>query len=59
MAQSLDDFMSELRKNADGFEDAYRKKVAENPDHYPLSLPDDNAGLWLEFFIGFVQTGEA
>lgn len=59
MAQSLDEFMSELRGSADKFEAAYREKAAANPEQYPLSLPDNNAGLWLEFFLGFMQTGEA
>lgn len=58
MAKSLDDFMAELRTNAEKFEAAYRAKAAATPELYPLSIPDDNAGLWLEFFIGFVETGE-
>lgn len=56
--KTLDTFMSELRKNADEFEAAYRKKVEESPEQYQLSIPDNNAGLWFEFFVNFVESGE-
>jgi hypothetical protein len=59
MAQSLDSFLAEIRKDVDRFEQAYRAKVAENPEHYPLELDSGNEGLWLELFMTFVTTGEA
>lgn len=58
MDQSLDDFMVELRADAEKFEAAYRKKAEENPEHYPLSMTANNKGLWLEFFLIYAQTGE-
>ncbi|HHX6290040.1 TPA: hypothetical protein ACVGJS_003626 [Pseudomonas aeruginosa] len=57
MAQSLDQFVEEMKQDLEAFAAQYRKSHAENPEHYPLVLGDDNAGLWLEFFTGFV-TGE-
>jgi hypothetical protein len=34
------------------------RKQQKLQNRYPLSLPEDNAGLWLEFFIGFTERGE-
>ncbi|MFP3637889.1 hypothetical protein [Paraburkholderia sp. SIMBA_054] len=59
MAQSLESFLAELRTDVDRFEKAYRAKVAEIPEHYPLTMVDGNEGLWFEFFTTFVTTGEA
>ncbi len=59
MAKSLDSFIADLRSNTDQFEAAYRKKAAENPERYPLEIGEGNEGLWLEFFLTFIETGEA
>ncbi|WP_206426998.1 hypothetical protein [Burkholderia gladioli] len=58
MAKTLQEFMVELRSDVDRFEQAYREKAASNPDHYPLSLPDGQEGLWFEFFTDHVTGGD-
>lgn len=55
--KSLESFVKELQKDILKFSEAYKKKHAENPEHYPLELPGDNAGLWTEFFIEFHTNG--
>lgn len=57
MANHLCDFAAEMQKNIVEFEAAYAAKALKNPEHYPLELPDDNAGLWFEFFTDFCRTG--
>lgn len=59
MALSIDTFITGLRVDVEKFEAAYRKKAEENPEHYPLEMADGNEGLWLEFFVQFVVSGEA
>lgn len=56
---SLEQFMANLRANAEGFEEAYKAKAAANPDQYPLVLAGENAGLWIEFFLTYLESGEA
>lgn len=50
MAQSLDEFIEEMKKDLESFASEYRKSHAENPEYFPLVL-DDNDGLWLEFLV--------
>ncbi|MCV0350157.1 MAG: hypothetical protein K5863_08780 [Nitratireductor sp.] len=45
---TLDEFLVELRKSADGFEKLWRKKNEEDPDNWPIELP---AGDWSEQFL--------
>jgi len=45
MGLSLDQFADEVRRDIEAFVADYRKKHEENPEHYPLELPDNNAGL--------------
>lgn len=54
MAQNLDQFVVEVQADIEAFAADYRAKHAVNPDHYPLELGDDNAGLWAEFFMDFM-----
>lgn len=58
MSQTLQTFVSEVKTDIERFATAYQAKHAENPEQYPLSLSDDNAGLWFEFFIDFCRRGE-
>ena len=58
MAVSLDQAVIEYRKDIEAFNDAWLAKHLENPEMYPLEFEDKNAGLWFEFFITFMQTGE-
>lgn len=56
--QSLEQFVKEVNGDIVAFKRAYERKHVENPEHYPLMLGDDNDGLWLEFFMTFLQTGK-
>lgn len=58
MYQSLDGFAAKVKIDIEKFAAAYRAKHVENPEHYPLVLSPDNAGLWFEFFMTYCQTGE-
>lgn len=51
MAKSLDEFIEEMKKDLESFASEYRKSHAENPEHFPLVLDDNNDGLWLEFLV--------
>ena len=53
---SLDEFESEVQKTLKGFAADYRKNHAENPEAYPLRLPESDDGLWWEFV--FLYPGE-
>ncbi|SFB42814.1 hypothetical protein [Azotobacter beijerinckii] len=59
MGLTLDQFADEIRRDIEAFVADYRKKHEENPEHYPLELPDNNAGLWSEFFMDFHLHGKA
>jgi len=50
MAQTLDQFIQEVKEALVTFEANYRKQNEEYPEECPLELPDDNKGLWWEFF---------
>lgn len=54
---TLDQVCNELQVSLEDFQLAYRRKHMENPEHYPLELPENNAGLWYEFFITFALEG--
>lgn len=54
---SLEYFIKETHKELDEFKKAYEEKSKKNPDHYPLTLNEDNSGLWIEFFINYVTDG--
>lgn len=55
MAQTLDQFIEEIKADLEAFASEYRKHHAANPEQYPLVLPDENAGLWFEFFSDHVS----
>ena len=50
MAQSLTDFMAEMRKDLEDFERTYRESHRQDPERFPLEMIDGNEGLWFEFF---------
>jgi hypothetical protein len=54
----LDNFSEEIQKAAIAFKVEWLKKHESNPEEYPLTLPNENAGLWYEFFINFMLTNE-
>lgn len=57
MAQHLDEFITEAKRDLEAFAADYRARHAINPEHYPLQLGDDNSGLWLEFLVDFMTNG--
>lgn len=59
MSLTLDQFIEETKADLEGFSAEYKMQNAENPDHYPLELDASNAGLWLEFLVGYMtRSGE-
>ncbi|CAM3836175.1 hypothetical protein VRRI112168_02385 [Vreelandella rituensis] len=54
MALHLEQFVAEVKTDIDAFAADYKAQHAANPEHYPLELNDDNAGLWTEFFMDFI-----
>lgn len=53
MAVSLDQFIPEQRRRLELFETWWRAQNAVNPEHFPLSIPDDDAGTWDEHLMTF------
>jgi hypothetical protein len=51
--KTLDEFITEIKKDIKLFEKKYRKKHLQNPKNYPLEISDDNSGVWLEMFIRY------
>lgn len=59
MAQTLEEFMAELRTDVDRFEKWWREMNTKEPDYFPLVLPDGNEGVWFESFTNFALDGES
>lgn len=57
MAQTLDEFVEEIKTNIDLFAEEYKKKAETEGEYYPLEFGDDNDGLWREFFFGYLNGG--
>lgn len=57
-AVSLNEVTTDLAETVAKFKSEWLKKHEELPEQYPLELPNDNAGLWTEFFFQFYMTGE-
>ena len=55
---SLDNFVVTTKEDLDMFKEAYMEKHATNPEYYPLNFEDDNAGMWAELFMLFLENGE-
>ena len=55
MAQTLCQFVDEQRKVLLEFKAWWIKKNAETPDRFPLTMPDDNDGLWIEMLLNFTE----
>lgn len=55
---SLEEFTSEVQRDIITFTSEWLKKHEEQPDLYPLTLPPENEGLWFEFFINYMTSGE-
>jgi hypothetical protein len=50
---TLDQFIKEERDLLVLFEIFWRKQHEANPEHYPLNMAKENAGLWYEMFHTF------
>ncbi len=55
MAQTLDQFVAEVKADIEAFAADYRAQHDANPLHYPLELESGNEGLWIEFFMDFMS----
>lgn len=52
---TLEQFEIEVKSSLTKFILDYHEQHKKNPDHYPLSFPESNEGLWWEFFIEFKE----
>lgn len=50
---SLANFVKDHQANLEAFERYWLNNHQRNPQHYPLSLPDDQAGQWWEMLQDF------
>jgi len=57
--QTLNQFVEEYQDLLKQFEIWWVKQHASQPEVYPLSLKDDNTGLWLEMFLEFINSQNA
>ncbi len=58
MAVSIFSFAEYISEEIGRFEKKYIAKHNADPEHYPLDIPDNNSGLWLEFFVDFLDSNE-
>ncbi len=57
MSVSLDQAAANFKRDIDAFVEAYKAKHVASPAEYPLALPDNNSGLWVEFMLDFHTNG--
>ena len=57
-AVDLDQFAADMADRVKTFAEKYRKRHKENPEHYPIVFPDDNAGVW-DTSQGVFEVGQA
>lgn len=55
--QTLDEFVAELRRDVDAFEKWWREQNSKNPEHFEMSFPEENSGIWFEQFLYFMTEG--
>jgi hypothetical protein len=55
---SLDMFINEALKDVNDFESKWLELHKNDPERYPLELPVNNAGLWIEFLMNYMIGGE-
>ena len=46
MAQTLDEFLKEVKEDLVEFEKWWRKKNSENPEQFPMEMTTGNEGLF-------------
>ncbi len=55
---NVHDFVSRTKEQIEQFHELWLLKHAENPEQYPLDIPDDNCGVWQEMFTIFQESGK-
>lgn len=50
---TLQEFYEIQRETLDAFCADWLKNHEENPEHYPMEMPEGNEGLWFEMFNDF------
>lgn len=50
---SLDQFIAETEERLKNFREYWLEGHKNNPEMFPLELPEDNAGMWYEQFQYF------
>lgn len=58
MAVSLEEALTNFRESLDLFEKNWKADHAADPESFPMTLPDDNSGLWENFMVEFHLTRE-
>jgi hypothetical protein len=54
--QTINQFTAEYKQLLTAFETWWLAQHAKDPKVYPLELAEDNAGLWLEMFLEFINS---
>ena len=57
--QTLDEFVDEIKKDADKFHELWLKHHKSYPEQYPIAMEEDNKGIWYEHFIIFCENGSS
>lgn len=55
MAQTLEDFIKETKKDLDRFYRYWTFEWKQDPENFPLTMEKGNEGLWWEFFEEFLK----
>jgi hypothetical protein len=53
MAVTLESFVQQELERVKSFKVWYEGQNKINPEHYPLTIPEDNAGVWDEMLADF------
>lgn len=48
--QTLNEFLKEVREEVDRFERWWRQQHENDPENFPLEMPDGDEGIWWEQF---------
>lgn len=58
MSLRLAMFVADMQEELLEFKERYVDKHNINPEQYPLYMKDGQEGLWLEFFLNFLEDGK-
>lgn len=56
MSKTLDQFVLEMQQKLVSFKNDWIEDHKNDPESFPLELPDNQIGLWDEFFSEYIQT---